>query len=99
MIGLEPRGFRSFGAQIVGDARPTLAIAEDNKTLPRDAAPPGTPVTETIQRCRPAEPNIDATSYIAWFGGWLSLWAAYSMTDSWVRYEAIELALEKQLRR
>ena len=30
---------------------------------------------------------------------WLALWAAYSMTDSWVRYQAIELALEKQLRR
>lgn len=50
-------------------------------------------------RCRPAEPYADASSYIAWFARWLSLWAAYSMTDSLVRYKAIELALEIQLRR
>ena len=58
------------GAQIVNEARSTLAIAEQNN--PRDAAPPGIPVTEIIQRCRPAEPNSDATSYIAWFTRWLS---------------------------
>jgi hypothetical protein len=87
------------GAQIVNEARTTLAIAEHSKKLPRDAAPPGTSVSEIIQRCRPAEPNTDATSYMAWYARWLSLWAAYSMTDSWVRYRAIELALEIQLRR
>jgi lambda repressor-like predicted transcriptional regulator len=70
------------GSQIVGEARQTLAVNEENKTLPRDAAPPGTPVSEIIRRCRPAEPNTDATSYIAWFAHRLSLWAAYSMTDS-----------------
>jgi hypothetical protein len=87
------------GAQIVGEARQTLAVNEENKTLPRDSAPLGMPITEIVRRCRPAEPNTDTTSYIAWFGHWLSLWAAYSMTDSWVRYKAIELALEIQLRR
>ena len=87
------------GAQIINEARTTLAIAEHNKTLPRDSAPPGTPVTEIIQRCRPVEPNSDANSYITWFAFWLSLWAAYFMTDSWARYQAIELALEKQPRR
>jgi hypothetical protein len=87
------------GVQIVGEARTTLAIAEHNKKLPPDAAPPGMPVTEIIQRCRPAELKTDAINDVAWFGHWLSLWAAYSMTDSWVRYKAIELALEKQHRR
>ena len=87
------------GAQIVNEARRTLAIADENNTLPRDAAPPHTPVTEIIQRCRPVEPNSDAISHVAWFGHWLALWAAYSMPDSWVRYKAIELALENQLRR
>ena len=87
------------GAQIVNEARRTLAIAEHNKKLPRDAAPPGTSVSEIIQLCRPAEPNTDATSFVVWFAYWLALWAAYSMTDSWVRYKAIELALEKQFGR
>ncbi len=87
------------GAQIVNEARTTLAIAEHNKKLPRDAALPGMSDSEIIQRCRPAEPNTDATRYMAWYARWLSLWAAYSMTDSWVRYKAIELALERQFRR
>jgi hypothetical protein len=89
----------SYGEQIVEEARRTLAMAEENNSLPRDAAPPHTPVTEIIQRCRPVEPNSDAISHVAWFGHWLALWAAYSMPDSWVRYKAIELALENQLRR
>ena len=60
------------GAQIIKEARWTLAVNEENKTLPRDAAPPGTPVSEIIRRCRPAEPNTDAINDISWFGGWLS---------------------------
>ena len=51
------------GAQVVGEARTTLAIAEHNNTLPRDAAPPGMQVSEIIQRCRPAEPTTDEASY------------------------------------
>jgi lambda repressor-like predicted transcriptional regulator len=97
---LRGEGFSGpLGAQIVGEARQTLAVNEENKTLSRDAAPPGTPVSEIIRRCRPAELKTDATSNVTWFGRWLSLWAAYSMTDSWVRYKAIELALEIQPRR
>ena len=87
------------GAQIVNEARRTLAIADENNTLPRDAAPRGMPMTDIIQRCRPAEPNTDAINFVAWFAHWLALWAAYSLPDSWVCYKAIELALENQLRR
>lgn len=89
----------SYGEQIVEEARRTLAIAEEKKTLPRDAAPPDMPTATIIQRCRPAEPRTDAVSFIAWFSHWLALWAAYSMTDSWVRYKAIEMALELRIRR
>ena len=97
---LEAEGISGpFGAQIVNEARQTLVIAEENNTLPRDAAPLHTPVTEIIQRCRPAEPKTDAISFVAWFAYWLALWVAYSMPDSSVRYKAIELALENQLRR
>ena len=95
----EQRISGSYGEQIVEEARRTLAIAEDNKTLPRDAAPPDMPTATIIQRCRPAEPKTDSISSVAWFAHWLALWAAYSMTDSWVRYKAIELALEKQFKR
>ncbi|SRR6266567_1736721 len=89
----------SYGEQIVEEARRQLAIAEETKQLPRDAAPPDMPTAMIIQRCRPDEPKTDAISFVAWFAHWLALWAAYSMTDSWVRYNAIELALEKQFRR
>ena len=89
----------SYGEQIVDEARRQLAMAEETKQLPRDAAPPDMPTAMIIQRCRPDEPKTDAISFVAWFAHWLALWAAYSMTDSWVRYKAIELALENQRRR
>src|ERR1035437_2381000 len=73
----------SYGEQIVEEARRTLAIAEENNTLPRDAAPADMPVVEIIQRYRPDEPKTDAISFVAWFVHWLSLWGAYSMPDSW----------------
>ena len=85
--------------QIVEEARLILDICEQNNTLPRDVAPHGTPLLGIIKRTRPAQPNTDETSYVSWYARWLALWAAYSMTDSWVRYKAIELALEKQHRR
>jgi lambda repressor-like predicted transcriptional regulator len=87
------------GEQIVEEARRELVNAEERNQLPLDAAPPDMPVVEIIQRCRPAEPKTDAVSFVAWFAYWLALWAAYAMTDSWVRYQAIELALERQSRR
>ena len=89
----------SSGQQIVGEARRLLAIAEDTKQLPRDAAPPDMPTGMIIQRCRPPEPKTDKISFVAWFAYWLALWVANSMTDSWIRYQAIELALERQFRR
>ena len=81
--------------QIVEAARLILDICEQNNTLPRDVAPHGTPLLEIIKRTRPAQPNTDETSYVSWYTGWLALWAAYSMTDSWVRYKAIDLALRE----
>jgi hypothetical protein len=89
----------SYGEQIVEEARRKLALAEERKQLPTDTAPPDMPTAMIIQRCRPAEPKSDSISIVAWFAYWLALWAAYSMVDSWVRYKAIELALEKQFRR
>jgi hypothetical protein len=89
----------SSGAQIVDEARRLLVIAGESEQLPRDAAPPGMPTAMIIQRCRPAEPKTDAISFVAWFAFWLALWTAYSITDSAVRYQAIELALDRQLRR
>ena len=74
-------------------------MAEEKKRLPRDAAPADMPTATIIQRCRPDEQRNDEISFVAWFAHWLALWVAYSMTDSWVRYKAIELALEKQFRR
>jgi hypothetical protein len=87
------------GKQVVGEARLWLNMAEQSKQLPRGAAPAGMKVAEIIQRTQPAEPTSDEHSYLARLGRWLSLWAYYSFTDPWVRYKAIELALEKQCRR
>src|SRR5450432_2711651 len=47
------------GQQIVGEARRLLAIAEETRRLPRDAAPPDMPTAMIIQRCRPTEPKTD----------------------------------------
>lgn len=86
----------SYGEQIICEAQRELANAEQNGKLPTGAAPAAMPVTEIIQRCRPAELKTDAILPIAWFAHWLALWAFYLMPDSSVRYRAFESALEKQ---
>ena len=86
----------SYGEQIICEAQRELANAEQNGKLPPGAAPAAMPVTEIIQRCRPAELKTDAILPIAWFAHWLALWAFYLMPDSSVRYRAFESALEKQ---
>ncbi|MGA8086906.1 MAG: hypothetical protein WCA10_06340 [Terracidiphilus sp.] len=86
----------SYGEQIIIEAQRELAYAEQNGKLPKGAAPAALPVTEIIQRCRPAELKTDAITPIAWFGHWLALWAFYLMPDSLVRYRAFESALERQ---
>ncbi len=87
------------GVNVVSEARDWLDRAERNKQLPRGSAPAGTTVAEIIQRCRPPEMTTDGYSYVAWYQLWMIRWAYFSMPDHWVRYKAIELALEKQHRR
>ena len=89
----------AFGEQIILEARRDLAEAEQSKRLPRDAAPAKMPVSQIIQHCRPAEQKSDEISFVAWFAQWLGRWAFYAMPDAWVRFKAIELALENQCRR
>jgi len=36
---------------------------------------------------------------VAWFGTWLAFRAYYAFTDSWVRDNAMDLALDKQTKR
>jgi lambda repressor-like predicted transcriptional regulator len=86
----------SYGEQVVGEARSGLEAARQEKNLPYNRALPTTPLAQIILRCRPAEPEPEGADRIAWLGRWLARWAFYSMPDHWVRYQAIELALEKQ---
>jgi hypothetical protein len=87
--------FRSYGEQIVDEARWSLAMAERDSKLPRGAAPPDMLTTDIIQRCRPAQPNTDAASFVAWYACWLALWAFYAFPDPLVRLPAFDLTLER----
>ncbi len=86
--------FSSYGEQIIDEARWKLAIAERDHARPRGAAPPDMPITDIIQRCRPAQPKTDAISFVAWYAYWLTLWAFYAMPDTLVRLPALDLALK-----
>jgi hypothetical protein len=88
----------NFGAQIVGEARRYLINAEETKQFPPGTVPPGTPVAEIIRRSRPDQPKENDQSQIAWRAYWPAVWVNRAMPDEWVRYKAVELALEKQFR-
>ncbi len=90
---------RSYGEQIVAEAREKLAGAELTRKMPRDAAPPDMPVGGIIRKCRPAGPKPDDAELISWMARWLALWAAYAYTDAEVRLQALDLALEAQWKR
>jgi lambda repressor-like predicted transcriptional regulator len=89
----------SYGESIVTEARRLLAVAESNRKLPKGAVPPDMPVSEIIQRCKPAGPEPDNAEFSSWAAHWLFLWTFYSMPDSDIRLQAIDLALEKQGKR
>jgi hypothetical protein len=88
-----------YGEQIVNEARRQLAMAAITGRFPKDAAPPDLPVEEIIQRCQPPEAGISEFCSIAWFGAWLARWTYYAFTDTSVRDAALDLALDKQIRR
>jgi transposase-like protein len=89
----------SYGESIVTEARRLLAVAESNSKLPKGAASPDIPVAEIIKRCKPKGPRPDNAEFSSWIARWLARWAFYSMPDSDVRLQAIDLALEYQCRR
>ena len=89
----------SYGESIVTEARRLLAVAESNRKLPKGAASPDMPVAEIIRRCRPAGPVPDNAEFSSWAAHWLFLWTFYSMPESDVRLQAIDLALEYQGKR
>ena|ERR1035441_10211288 len=88
----------SYGEQIVEEARRQLAIAEESGKLPRGAAPPDTPISEIIQRCKPAPLKDDSITSSAWYAHWLARWAFYAFPDVQVRLPALDLALEEQFK-
>jgi len=87
---------KSYGEQIVDEARRLFAQAEQTGKFPKDAAPLDMPTEQIIQRCRPAELKSDSMSFIARYAWWLARWSFYAMTDVSVRDRALELTLEKQ---
>src|SRR5665213_4162025 len=86
----------SYGEPIVTETRRLLAVAESNRKLPKHAASPNVPVARIIQQCKPVEPEPENAERISWIARWLARWAFYSMPDSDVRLQAIDLALEYQ---
>jgi len=89
----------NWGEQIVGEARRFLIDAEESKQFPPGFVPPGMSTAEIIRRSRPEQPKEHDESQIAWRAYWLAVWVYRAMPDEWVRYKAVELALEKQRRR
>jgi lambda repressor-like predicted transcriptional regulator len=89
---------KSYGEQIVDEARRLFAQAEQTGKFPPGAAPADMPITEIIQRCRPAELKSDSISFIARYAWWLALWTFHAFTDSWVRDSALDQALERQFK-
>jgi len=81
------------------DAQRQLANAEQTNRFPPGAAPADMPVAEIIRSCRPPALNNDAIQLLAWFAYWLALWTYYAFTDSDVRFQALEVALEVQFKR
>lgn len=88
-----------YGEQIILEAHRFLTEEEKIGKLPPGVMPAGMPVTELIQRTRQPELRNDDVNEITWFGFWLALWAYYLMPDSSVRYQALELAHDKQFKR
>jgi hypothetical protein len=54
------------------------------------------PIAEIIKRSRPDQPKAMDESQINWHALWLLVWVYRAFPDSYVRYKAIEMALEKQ---
>jgi len=88
-----------FCESIIRDAQRQLAEAEQTKRFPKGAAPADMPVSEIIQRCRPLPITTEEVHEAARFAYWLALWTFYAFTDSDVRYQALELALNAQFKR
>jgi lambda repressor-like predicted transcriptional regulator len=89
----------SYGEQIVAEARRQIALTELGGKFPKYPAPPDMPTEQIIQRCKPSEAAIHELTSVAWFGTWLAFRAYYAFTDSWVRDNAMDLALDKQTKR
>lgn len=89
----------AYCESILCEAQRLLANAEPTNRFPRGSAPADMPASEIIQRCQPPALNSDAIHELAWFAYWLALWTYYAFTDSNVRYQALELALNVQFKR
>lgn len=85
--------------QVVGEARQLLIDAQKNNQFPRGVTPPGTTVTEIIKGSQPLQPMPMDEGDIQWRAVWLAEWVYRAFPDDWVRYKAIEIALEKQFNR
>jgi hypothetical protein len=89
----------SDGGQIVDEAQRQLANTELTSTFPKVTTQPDMPTGQIIQSCQPTGANFSGLSSIVWFGTWLAIWSYYSMTDPRVRSQAIDLALNEQIKR
>jgi hypothetical protein len=96
---LEGEGLQSSHCEnIVDETRRILDGAEREGTLPKGSfPPPGTPMTEIIQRCRP-KPDPEEF-HISLYARWLAVWSYYAFPDSIVRDRALNLAWDVQTKR
>jgi transposase-like protein len=97
---LEENGINGiYGEQIVDEARRLLVMAEQDGKLPPYKTPPNTPLAEIIQRVEPHLFRNSDISVVGWFAAWLARWTYFAMPDSLVRDRALNLALDKQIRK
>lgn len=85
--------------QVAGEARRLLIEAQQNNHFPRGITPPGLTVAEIIKGSQPRQPKPMDLGDIHWRAVWLAEWVYRAFPDEWVRYKAIEIALEKQFNR
>jgi len=87
---------RPYGEQIIGEVRLQFFHAEQNGRLPREAAPVDMTNAEIIRRCKPDDLESEEINYLAGYVKWLMLWVFFTMPDSRIRDQAIDLALRDQ---
>jgi transposase-like protein len=88
--------FPSQGEAIVDNARWLLNDAETSGNLPsQPPAPPGTRLTEIIEKLRPPRSVTEGSNEFGTHALWLLRWVYFVLPDSLSQHQALSTALDK----